>query len=123
MLPSLFFQPFPKRQILDASKLKDFADGNFKFYENGRKFSKRVENTVELERRNCSLQAISSFPTVLFKRLVLRTRKNKGLIGKRLNYQNFCEIWVYMNQPFTRIFCVFFSLKSVNLKVIKLFIG
>ena len=32
--------------ILDASKLKEFADDNFKFDENGRKFSKRVENTV-----------------------------------------------------------------------------
>ena len=37
---------FPKQQILDSSKLKEFADDNFKFDENGRKFSKRVENTV-----------------------------------------------------------------------------
>ena len=37
---------FPKRQILDISKLKEFADDNFKFNENGRKFSKWVENTV-----------------------------------------------------------------------------
>ena len=34
-------------QILDFSKLKQFADGNFKFDENGRKFSDRVENTAE----------------------------------------------------------------------------
>ena len=40
------FQPFPKQQILDCSKLKEFADENFKFDENGRKFSKWVENTV-----------------------------------------------------------------------------
>ena len=32
--------------ILDSSKLKVFADDNFKFDENGRKLSKRVENTV-----------------------------------------------------------------------------
>ena len=38
--------PFPKRQILDSSKLKEFANDNFKFDENGRKFSKLVENTV-----------------------------------------------------------------------------
>ena len=38
--------PFPKRQILDSSKLKEFADDNFKFDENGRKFPKSVENTV-----------------------------------------------------------------------------
>ena len=37
---------FPKRQILDSSKQKDFANDHFKFDENGRKFSKRVENTV-----------------------------------------------------------------------------
>ena len=30
----------------DSSKLKEFADDNFKFDENGRKLSKRVENTV-----------------------------------------------------------------------------
>ena len=32
--------------VLDSSKLKEFADDNFKFDENGRKLSKRVENTV-----------------------------------------------------------------------------
>ena len=37
---------FPKQQILDFSKLKEFADDNFKFDENGRKFSKLVENNV-----------------------------------------------------------------------------
>ena len=30
-------KPFPKRQILDSSKLKEFADNKFKFDENGRK--------------------------------------------------------------------------------------
>ena len=35
-----------KRQILDSSKLIDFADDNLKFAENGRKSSNRVENTV-----------------------------------------------------------------------------
>ena len=39
-------QPYPKRQILDSSKLKQFTDDNFKFYENGRRLSKRVEDTV-----------------------------------------------------------------------------
>ena len=29
-----------------TSKLKEFADDNFKFNENGRKLSKQVENTV-----------------------------------------------------------------------------
>ena len=35
-----------KTTILDSSKLKEFADDNFKFDENGRKLSKQVENTV-----------------------------------------------------------------------------
>ena len=38
--------PSPKQQILDSSKLKEVADDNFKFDENERKFSKRVENSV-----------------------------------------------------------------------------
>ena len=37
---------FPKRQILDSSKSKEFADENFKFNENGRMSFKWVENTV-----------------------------------------------------------------------------
>ena len=39
-------RPFPELQILDTSKLKEFADDNFKFDENVRKLSKWVENTV-----------------------------------------------------------------------------
>ena len=38
--------PIPKQQILDSSKLKEFADDNFKFDKNDKKFSKRVENTL-----------------------------------------------------------------------------
>ena len=39
-------QPFPKQQILNSSKLKEIADDNFKFDENGGKFSKRIVNSV-----------------------------------------------------------------------------
>ena len=39
-------KPITRQQILDASKLKDFADDNSKFEENGRKLFKPVENTV-----------------------------------------------------------------------------
>ena len=35
-----------QRQILDSSKLKEFADDNFQFHEKGRKLSKWEENTV-----------------------------------------------------------------------------
>ena len=38
-----------RQQILDSSKLKEFADDNFKFYENGSKLSKRVENVGKEE--------------------------------------------------------------------------
>ena len=38
--------PFPKQQILDSSKLKDVAEENFNFDENGREFSISGENTV-----------------------------------------------------------------------------
>ena len=72
--------PFPKRQILDSSKLKEFADDNFKFYQNGREFSKWMENTVgkgEIAR--------FSFSYSVFKRPILQTRKNRGLFGKGLN--------------------------------------
>ena len=42
----MMFNPLPDDKILDWSKLKQFADDNFKFDENNRKFSKRVESTV-----------------------------------------------------------------------------
>ena len=79
-LPSCTINPFPNdRQILDSSKPKESADDNFKFDENvqtGRKHCGK--------RRNCSLRAISPFPTVFFKGLVLQTCKNQDLFGKGL---------------------------------------
>ena len=41
-----FAYPFAKRQILDSSKMKEFADYNSKFNKNGRKVSGLVENTA-----------------------------------------------------------------------------
>ena len=38
--------PFTIQQILDSSKPKELVDDNFKFVKNGRKLSKRIENTV-----------------------------------------------------------------------------
>ena len=37
---------FPKQQILDSFKRKEFADDKFKFDKYGRKFSKGVEKAV-----------------------------------------------------------------------------
>ena len=42
--------PLPDDTVLDRSKVKQSADNNFKFDENSRKFSKRVENTVVKEK-------------------------------------------------------------------------
>ena len=40
------FSPLPNDKILDSSKLNRFADNNFKFDSNGRRFFEWVENTV-----------------------------------------------------------------------------
>ena len=37
---------FPKRQMLNSSKMKEFADDNFKFDENVREFFIREKNTA-----------------------------------------------------------------------------
>ena len=42
----VFSNPVPNNKILDCSKLKEFADDKFRFYENGRMFFKQAENTV-----------------------------------------------------------------------------
>ena len=42
--------PITRRQISDSSKLKEFADDNFIFDENGSKLSKQVENIVRKEK-------------------------------------------------------------------------
>ena len=39
-------KPITRQQILDSSKLKEFAVDNFKFDKNYRKLSKHVENNV-----------------------------------------------------------------------------
>ena len=45
-MAGLVFNPLPDDKILNRSNLKQSADDNFKFDENSRKFSKRVENSV-----------------------------------------------------------------------------
>ena len=66
--------------------MKEFARTILKFDENGRKFSKQVENTVgkgEIARNEQFLLSRS-----VFKRLELQTRKNQGLFGKGLSFGN-----------------------------------
>ena len=76
------FNPFPNDKSLDSSKLKEFADNNFKFDENGRMFSKQVETLWEKEK--LLVTSNFSFSHGVFKRLVLQTCKNQGLFGKGL---------------------------------------
>ena len=79
---NILSQPFPKRQILDPSKLKEFADNNFKFDETDRKFSKWLENW---EKEKLLVTSNFSFSHCVFKRLVLQTHKPQGLFQKGFN--------------------------------------
>ena len=55
------FKTFPKRQILDSSKLKGLADDNVKFDEIGGKFCRRVDNIVGKGKIACYIiQAVFS---------------------------------------------------------------
>ena len=75
------YQPFPKQQILDSSKLREFADNNFKFDKDGQKFSKWVENTVrkgEIARDEQFLL----FPQCFKKDLFFRNVKTSACLGK-----------------------------------------
>ena len=82
----LIILPFPKRQILDTSKLKEFADNIVKFDENGRRFFKLVENTVGKGEIACYKQ-LFLFP--------LQTHKKQGLFGKGL-IANICLMYRYI---------------------------
>ena len=61
----------------DSSKLKQFADDNFKFDKNGRKLSKREENTVGKGK----LLVMSNFSLShsVFRRLVSQGRQKVSL--------------------------------------------
>ena len=75
------FQPFPKQQILDSSKLKEFADDNFQFYEYGRKLYKRVENAVV--KGEIALSSFSFSHSVL-KKFCAAYMYKQGLVWERV---------------------------------------
>ena len=57
------------------------------------------------KRRNCSLRAISPFPTVFTKDLYLQTRKNQGLFWKGLRvvqFESFCRQQIKFNLNFEK---------------------
>ena len=61
--------------------MKELADDNFKFRENGRKFCKWIEKAVEKGKIAINF----SFCHSVFKRVIQQTRKNQRLFGKGLN--------------------------------------
>ena len=95
-----FINPFPNNKFY-TSKLKEIADDNFKFDQDGKKFSKWVENTVgkgEIARseqfllfpqcfQKAKLLVTSnfSFSHSVFKRLLSQGRQKASLCGNGLN--------------------------------------
>ena len=80
---------------------QEFADDNFEFDENGIKFSKWAENTVLKGESNFS------FSRSVFKRLLLKTRKNQGLFGKGLKKNNcICSTLTFIFQGTPTFVCV-----------------
>ena len=83
-----------RRHILDSSKLKEFADDNFKFDENSSKLSKLVENTVwkgEIARYEQFLSVSHS----VFKRLVSKGRQKVSLCGNGLKIYLKLSLYFY----------------------------
>ena len=70
-------------RLLKIQKVCKFANDNFRFDENGEKFSKMIERTVgkgEIAR----YEQFLLFPQC-FQKTVQQTRKHKGLLGKGLS--------------------------------------
>ena len=70
-------------------KLKEFADDNFTFDENGRKSSKWVENTVG--KRVLLVTSNFSFSHSVFKRLVSQGHQKASLCGNGLKVLNLLD--------------------------------
>ena len=83
-------EPFPKQQIFYPSKLKEFADNNFKCDEHVKKFSTQVENTVG-KGKTAHYEQFLLFPQCFQK--TCTADKNQGLFGKGLNefLWNYCR--------------------------------
>ena len=97
--------PFPKRQILDSFKLKEFIERvcrwQFKIWLNGRKFSKRVGNTVGKGEIAC-YERFLLFP--VFSKFFIADTQKPGLIregiksrisllGKELTFYDIQKLW------------------------------
>ena len=76
-------QPFPRQQILDSSKLKQFADDNFKFDEMAQSSPNGLKTLREEEK--LLVRSNFSFSHSVFGRLVLQTRLKPGLVLEWVN--------------------------------------
>ena len=96
LLVCIMIYPFPVRKLFYVSavqfvlpnytsKLTEFADNNFKFDENGGKFSKSVENTEGKGQIDC-------FPTLFSKDLYCRQVKARACLEKGKNTMGKGEI-------------------------------
>ena len=73
--------------------MKEFAEDNFKFDEKRWKVLLKGRKRCG-KRRNCSLRAISPFPTEFSEDLYCRHVKNQGLFGKGLKYlEKYRKCW------------------------------
>ena len=75
--------PFLNDKNLDSSKLKEFADDNYKFDENGIKFPKKGGQHCG-EKEKLLVTSNFSFSHSVFEGLLLQTLKNKSLFGNGL---------------------------------------
>ena len=83
MLAALLLLVIPFPNDLTLSKLKQSSDDNFKFDENGRKFSKWVENTVG--KGEIARKSNFSFSHSVFKWLISQQERQKvSLCGNGL---------------------------------------
>ena len=71
----------PKQQIFYSSTLKEFAGNNFKFDENGKKFSKRVKNTEGKGENACYEQFLR---IQCFQNTYTADKLNQGLVWERV---------------------------------------
>ena len=90
---------------MDSSKLKEFADDNFKFDENGGKFSEKVENIAgkgEIAR----YEQFLFFPQCFQKTCTADTKK-PGLVWERVkgNKRNGCFLRKYPIVAIWSLFC------------------
>ena len=69
----MFFDPLSNNNFFYSSKFEAFADDNLKFDENGRKFSKQVENT-ERKGEIARYKQFLLFPQFFLKMLAQQTR-------------------------------------------------